>query len=99
MNTILINISQTIPVTPSIIDATTRAWILNSSKASRYDYVVSVYKGEVRGHFRLQGVIIDLTEPDRVAFRLTNCTLDERRSIDRELPNENLRRFVTKYIS
>jgi hypothetical protein len=98
MKIIAVNINRTIGIAPTIFAATSRAWILDPSRASRYQYVIAVHKGEMRDCFCLQAVNADRIEPNRVAFRLTNCTLNERRNIELAIRNENLSRFVTKYI-
>jgi hypothetical protein len=98
MKIIAVNIRHNIHTVSTIIGATRRAWLLNQAKANSCDYVIGVSNGTVRGYFKLHSVHTDIREPNRVAFKLTNCDSKERRIINASIRIVNLSRFVTKYI-
>ena len=98
MRIIIVNISRNIRRPNSVIHATKRAWKLNIRHANNADYVIGVTNGSVQGYFKILNVINDRIHPDRIAFKLRNCTRQERTRVDNRIRNENLKRFVTKYI-
>jgi hypothetical protein len=98
MKIIAVNISRNIKTIPTVIGATRRAWLLNKKRAKDFHYVVGVANGNIQESFKLQSVIVDRIQTNRLAFNLTPCNITEQRRIKVALTNQNLSRFVTKYI-
>jgi len=104
MKIIAVNINKALPLNSlrATLIATERAWKLNINKCKNYTYVIGIAKGDIcsYAYFKLNGVTIDLTEPPRVKFDLSQCSQTEITNIDNYLSNNgiDLLGVTTKYI-
>ena len=96
MRIIAVNIRNNISKPPLL--ATQRAWKLNINRACKSDYVIGVASEDVYGYFRINGVMQDIQEPDRIAFDLIECTPNEIALINAAITSVNLKGIRTKYI-
>ena len=99
MKIIAVNIKNNIVTMPNVMAATERAWKLKIENASPYDYVIGVANGTIKGYFKIENVIEDTIEPDKIRFNLIECSSVEKKSIDSATKGINLKYFITKYIN
>lgn len=98
MTILAVNIRHNIISVPSVIGATRRAWRINLVKAGKCDFVIGVSNGSVHGYYILLNAHIDSIQPNRVAFKLRNCTPSIKRLVNSSISGVNLSGFTTKYI-
>ncbi len=98
MTIIAVNIRHNILSVPTVIGATRRAWKINLTKVRKCDYVIAVSNGTVHEYYKLLGASADRVQPNRVAFKLRNCTPTEQRLVVTAITGVNLSGFTTKYI-
>jgi hypothetical protein len=78
---IAVNISKALAEGKSLLEATERAWDLDIERCREHEYVIGVEKGQIKGCFKLENVVTDVGDKQRVAFVLEPCSAETEQMI------------------
>lgn len=87
---IAVNISKALAEGKTLLEATKRAWDLDIERCREHEYVIGVEKGQIIGCFKLESVVADTENEQRVAFILDPCSAETEQMIRSYIRNNDI---------